>query len=93
MTNKQKCVQYGRMYIQYFVKDVERLNEWDGISYPGFQQALANANAPAFDPIGDLRLTDPMGVLYDAAVEAAYMELQKALIERAFEALELEDEE
>lgn len=69
---------YGRNYVRFFIVDVERLEEWRGISFPEFEQALVNANAPAFDPAVDLRTKDENGRLYDAAVAAAWAELEAA---------------
>lgn len=63
---------YGKDYVQFYIVDVERLEEWRGLNFPDFRQALVNANAPHFDPEADLRLPDTDGTLYDAAVFAAW---------------------
>ena len=74
-----KFEQYGRSYVQFFIVDVDRLEEWRGINYPEFREALSNANCPPFDPAKDLREEDEDGSLFSAAVYAAYGELRSAL--------------
>ena len=70
--------EYGINFVERFVIDVERLEEWRGVTLPGFKQALANANCPPFNPCGDLKIQDDDGILYNAAVHAAWETLQVA---------------
>lgn len=63
---------YGCDYVQFNIVDEDRLEEWRGLNFPDFRQALANANAPHFDPEEELRLPDTDGTLYNAAVYAAW---------------------
>lgn len=74
-----KFVEYGRNYVQFFIVDNEKEEEWKDLDYQEFCQALANANCPPFDPVADLRAHDEDGILYDVATWAAWGELVAAV--------------
>ena len=60
--------EYGIGYVDEYI--ASNLEEWRGLDYPAFCRTLVNANDPAFFD-------------YDAAVEAAWDELQRLLEEDA----------
>lgn len=67
---------YGQDYVSFWIVDRDELDEWDNIqNIQDFEQALANANNPPFDPEGDLDIPDPNGTLYKIAALAAWDEL------------------
>lgn len=70
---------YGRYYVQFFIVDVDRLDEWRGVNWPDFRVALQRANAPHFNPGHDLRLDDVDGGMFDVAAKAAFERLNEAL--------------
>lgn len=90
--------EYGKAWIFRVAVEDGGLEEWRGLDYPAFCQALANANAPAFfdsfERAGCIQhLSEEEGErfevegwdadLYNAAVEAAWDELQRLLAEDA----------
>ena len=79
MANLEKYQDYGADYIQFFVIDRGTEGEWSALNFGDFKQTLTNANMPAFDPEQDLGIEDPDGELYEAAVKAAWDELQQRL--------------
>lgn len=88
--------EYGIGYVGEYI--ASNLEEWRGLNYPAFTQALANANAPvffeSFERAGcvqhlseaekvQFEEADGEAYLYNAAVEAAWDELQRLLAEAA----------
>lgn len=76
---ESKFVGYGKEYVEFHIVEPGLLFAWENLSFPDFKQALANANAPAFDPAKAVGLEDEDGSGYDVAVEAAWEELQGAI--------------
>ena len=90
--------EYGVAWMFKAAVEDEGLEEWRGLDYPAFCQALANANAPAFfssfekaeciqhlseEEKVQFDEADGDADLYNAAVEAAWDELQRLLKEDA----------
>lgn len=84
--------EYGIEYVEKHI--APKMEEWREMNYPAFRQALANANDPAFfdtfERAGCIQhLSEEEGErfeaedwdsdLYNAAVEAAWDELQRLL--------------
>ena len=92
----ENALEYGKSWMFQVVVDDGGLEEWRGLDYPAFAQALANANAPvffdSFERAGciqhlseaekeEFEEADGDADLYNAAVEAAWNELQRLLAE------------
>ena len=90
----ENAQEHGKAWMFRVAVEDGGLEDWRELDYPAFCQALANANAPAFltsdeeadciqhlpeDEKEQFDETDGRSSLYDAAVEAAWNELQRLL--------------
>ena len=90
--------EYGKDWMSRVAVEDGGLEEWRGLDYPAFCQSLANASAPVFfdsferagciqhlseGERGRFDEADGDADLYNAAVEAAWDELQRLLKEDA----------
>ena len=85
--NEELYKDYGQDYVSFWIMERDALDEWSDIqNIQDFEQALANANNPPFDPEGDLDIPDPTGELYDLAVQAAWDCIEKERAKVAIQA-------
>ena len=91
--------EYGKAWMFRVAVEEDGLEEWRGLDYPAFCRALSNANDPVFfdsferagciqhlseaEKVLQFEETDGDADLYNAAVEAAWDELQRLLKEAA----------
>ena len=95
-TAMENAREYGVAYVNENL--IDHIEEWRELNYPAFYQALANANAPvffdSFERAGCIQhlseadrerfeAGDWDADLYNAAVEAAWDELQRLFAEDA----------
>ena len=74
----ENAQEYGKSWMFQVAVEDGGLEEWRGLNYPAFCQALSNANAPV-----RFEAEDWDANLYNAAVDAAWDELQRLLKEAA----------
>ena len=94
----ENAQEYGKSWMFQVAVEDGGLEEWRGLNYPAFCQALSNSNAPvffdSFERAGCIQhlseaemerfeAEDWDADLYNAAVEAAWDELQRLLKEAA----------
>lgn len=89
--------EYGKAWMFRVAVEEDGLEKWRGLDYPAFCRALSNANDPkffdSFERAGCIQHlseaerehfeADEDADLYNAAVEAAWDELQRLLAEDA----------